>query len=196
MGKVVILGGNARSGKTTLAYELLKKGFNRISLDTLESYIEDGLKIDFEKLDDNTKFIFFETIVNNAIDEANNEDINIVIDMYDYLPHDIVRLDNKDKIEVYFLAYPNCSIEEIKYNVIHYAKPTDWIAQVNEEYLNECVDRFFKRNKILVKECETYNMKLYDTSSGEKRNEVLKDLLEEITNTYIKGDNHEKEYKI
>ena len=29
MGKLVILGGNARSGKTTLAFKLVKKGFSR-----------------------------------------------------------------------------------------------------------------------------------------------------------------------
>ena len=35
MGKVVILGGNARSGKSTLSYMLVKKGFSRISFDNL-----------------------------------------------------------------------------------------------------------------------------------------------------------------
>ena len=150
MGKVVILGGNARSGKTTLAYKLQKQGFNRISFDLLNVYIKDGLKIDFDNLDTETKFNFFESVVNEAVKEVNNEDVNIVIDMYDYLPSDIDKLEKRDKIEVYFLAYPSCTKEEIKYNITHYAKPTDWIAQVNEKYLGSCVDRFYERNKILV----------------------------------------------
>ena len=100
--------------------------------------------------------------------------------MYDYLPKDIEKLSNKDKVEVYFLAYPECTKEEIKYNVVHYAKPTDWIAQVNEDYLNSCVDRFYERNKMLVEECSKHNMILVNTKSGEDRKIVLDDLLNKI----------------
>jgi tRNA uridine 5-carbamoylmethylation protein Kti12 len=180
MIKVVILGGNARSGKTTLAYLLQKKGFNRISFDLLNTYIDEGLKIKFDDLQEETKFNYFETVVDEAVKESQNENIDIVIDMYDYLPHDIDRLKNKSKLEVYFLAYPNCSKEEIKYNIVHYAKPTDWISQVDEDYLEECVTRFFDRNRILVEECTKYNMTLIDTKSGEERNIIIKELYDRI----------------
>ena len=102
--------------------------------------------------------------------------------MYDYLPEDIEKLSNNSKIEVYFLAYPECTKEEIKYNVVHYAKPTDWIAQVNEEYLNSCVDRFYERNKMLVEECDKYNITLIDTKSGDERNKTIEDLFNKIIN--------------
>ena len=69
MGKVVVLGGNARSGKTTLAFKLQKYGFNRISFDLLNTYVKDGLKINFDNLDNETKFNLFETVVNEAIKE-------------------------------------------------------------------------------------------------------------------------------
>ena len=180
MGKVVVLGGNARSGKTTLAYMLQKEGFNRISFDSLNKYIKDGLNIDFDSLDNDIKLNFFQTVIDEAIEEADNESINIVIDMYDYLPHDIEKLNNKNKLEIYFLAYPNCSKEEIKYNVIHYAKPTDWIAKVNENYLNSCVERFCERNKLLVEECNKYHMSLIDTKSGEERNKIICELFNTI----------------
>ena len=180
MGKVVVLGGNARSGKTTLAFKLQKYGFNRISFDLLNTYVNDGLKINFDNLDNETKFNLFETVVNEAIKEAKEEDINIVIDMYDYLPEDINKLNNKNKLEVYFLAYPNCTKEEIKYNIIHYAKPTDWIAQVNEKYLNTCVDRFYERNRILLEKCKKYNIPLIDTKAGYDRDAVLEELFKKI----------------
>ncbi len=67
MTKVVILGGNVRSGKTTLAYMLQKNGFNRISFDLLNTYIEDGLKINFDNLDEEAKFNYFESVVNEAV---------------------------------------------------------------------------------------------------------------------------------
>ena len=180
MGKVVILGGNARSGKTTLALKLQKSGYIIVSGDLISKCIEEGLKIDFDSLSKETKFNIFESIVNEALKDAINEDINVVIDMYDYLPSDIEKLSNKENLEVYFLAYPNCSMEEIKHNVIYYAKPTDWIAQVNEEYLNSCVERFYKRNKLLVSETNKYNMTLIYTKSGEEREKVLNKLFNDI----------------
>lgn len=180
MGKVVILGGNARSGKSTLSFMLVKKGFSRISFDNIYEIVKNSFDIDINELSDEKKFNLFENIVNLSLDESNNEDTNIVIDMYDYLPKDIIKLERYKELEVYFLAYPNCSKEQIKYNLKTYSKPTDWIAQVNENYLNSCIDRFDERNKMLVKECEKYNMNLIDTKDGEERNKVLNELLNKI----------------
>jgi len=180
MGKVVVLGGNARSGKSTLSFMLVKNGFSRISFDNLYEIVKNSFDIDINELSDEKKFKLFENIVNMSVDEAKNENTNIVIDMYDYLPEDINKLERKNEIDVYFLAYPNCSKEQIKFNVINYSKPTDWIAQVNENYLNSCIDRFDERNKILVSECNKYNMELIDTKDGSDRNIVLNDLLNKI----------------
>jgi len=182
MGKVVILGGNARSGKSTLAYKLISKGFSRISFDNINNAIEEGLQISLNDISHDLQFAFFENIVNKSIEEAEIENVNTVIDMYDFLPEDINKLKNRDKVEVYFLAYPNCTLEEIKFNVIHYAKQTDWISQVNKGYLNSCVKRFYERNKMLVKECNKYKMPLIDTMDGEDRNKILNDLLFRIVN--------------
>lgn len=182
MGKVVILGGNARSGKSTLAYKLIKCGFNRISFDDLYDSIEEGLNIRVDELSKDVQNKFFESIVNKAIDDANNNDVNIVIDMFDFLPEDINKLENKKKFEVYFLAYPGLGIDEIKYNVIHYAKSTDWIANVDDDYLDSCVKAFYERNEVLAEQCKKYNMELIDTSAGKKRDKVLDELLARIVN--------------
>ena len=48
MGKVVILGGNARSGKSTLAYQLVKQGFSRISFDQLSEVLNETFSIDLD----------------------------------------------------------------------------------------------------------------------------------------------------
>jgi adenylate kinase family enzyme len=182
MGKVVILGGNARSGKSTLAHMLSKSNYTVISFDILQSVIEESFNLSFDKMDEEMRFNFFQNIVNKYIKESEINDLNVVLDMYDYLPKDIDRLENKDKVEVYFLAYPNQTKEEIKYNIIHYSAPTDWIAQVDEDYLNSCVDRFYDRNAMLVVECEKYNQTLVDTKSKEERPRVLEKLYNKITN--------------
>ena len=142
--------------------------------------MKDGLNINIDEISKEEKYNLFEKVVNDSLDECINEDINIVIDMYDFLPEDINRLKNKDKIEVYFLAYPNCSKEEIKYNVVHYSKPTDWIVQVNDKYLDLCIQRFFERNQLLVNECKKYNYPLIDTKSDKEREIVLNKLLLKI----------------
>ncbi len=59
MGKVVLLGGNARSGKTTVSYELLKHGYRIINFDDLNTYLEDGLGIIFDELSKEKQFLFF-----------------------------------------------------------------------------------------------------------------------------------------
>ena len=180
MGKVVILGGNARSGKSTLAYQLVKQGFSRISFDQLFEVLNETFSIDLDNEYQNKSFQFFENYIDLLVEEAEAENTNFVVDMYDYLPEDVVKLKNYKKLEIYFLAYPGCTKEEIKYNVIHYAKPTDWIAQVNEDYLDSCVERFYERNKILVEQCKKYNTILVDTQSGEARLTILKKLCEKI----------------
>lgn len=182
MGKVVILGGNARSGKSTLAYKLVKHGFSRISFDQLVDVLEETFSIDLNNKDKDKSFKFFENYLNLLIKETETEDINYVVDMYDYMPKEVAKLTNLAKVEVYFLAYPDCTKEEIKYNVIHYAKPTDWIAQVNEDYLNSCVNRFYEKNRLLKEECAKYHMPLIDTKSGESRVQILQDLCEKIIN--------------
>ena len=146
----------------------------------LQKIIEESFQIVFDDLSEDKKFPFFQNVVNKYINEATNNDINVVIDMYDYLPKDVARLDNYDKVEVYFLAYPNQTKEEIKYNVIHYAKPTDWIANVNKDYLNSCVNRFYDRNQMLVEECKKYNQTLIDTKGKEERPKVLENLYNKI----------------
>jgi adenylate kinase family enzyme len=176
MGKVIILGGNARSGKTTLSNRLASSGFYHISFDDLYEFMKESLNVDVDSMSHEKKIAIFDYIFNKTI----NGDIDYVLDVYDFLPSDLQKYKDLDDAGIYFLAYPNCTKEEIKYNVIHYAKPTDWIAQVNEKYLNECVERFDKRNKVLLEECNKYNMTLIDTKSGKDRDIVLDNLYNTI----------------
>ena len=99
MGKVVILGGNARSGKSTLSFELVKHGYSRISLDNFESILKNTFNIEFSELENKQKLALLENILEISLNESINEDTNIVIDMYDYLPSDLIKIKNINKIE-------------------------------------------------------------------------------------------------
>ena len=186
-GKVIIIGGTPRSGKTTLSVRLAKNGFSRISFDHINESIEKGLpEVIIEDRHDqeccaNKLHLFFETMVNNAISDAKTYGINTVIDMYDFTPEYVDKLANKQDLEIYFLGYPEFNVDEIKYNIKHYAQPTDWIAQVNDKYLGEVAERCFKVNQKLVEQCNEYGYQFVDTGAGEKREIVLDSLFNKIT---------------
>ncbi len=180
-GKVVIIGGNAKSGKTTVSNQLAMHGFYQISLKSYYSIIESTFGVSFDQLSDDKKFQFLEYIVNQALQNAKNGNF-IVIDMDDFLPQDIAQLEHCDQLQIYFLAYPNCSVQEIKKNIKNYADSADWIMQINDSYLDTCVTWFDEKNRLLVDECGVTHMKMIDTSCGEKRAEILDDLVQKILN--------------
>lgn len=180
MGKVVILGGNARSGKTTLAHMLTKKGYTLVSFDHIRNIVEQSFDLDFDELTKEEKLRLFENVVNEYLKESETYNTNIVIDMYDYLPSDIRKLKNRKKLKVYFLAYPASSHEEIRYNIIKYAAKNDWINNVNKKAFDEIINGFEERNKILIEECSILNYPLIDTKQGLERTRVLRKLYYEI----------------
>lgn len=185
-GKVVIIGGTPRSGKTTLSVRLAKNGFSRISFDHINESIEKGLPEIIIEDNHNQEccskklYIFFETMVNNAVNDAKIYGINTVIDMYDFTPEYVSKLPNQKDIEVYYLGYPEFSVEEIKHNIKYYAEPTDWIAQVDDEYLGEVAHRCYEVNQKLVKQCDEYGYQFVDTGAGSDRNMALENLFNKI----------------
>jgi hypothetical protein len=185
-GKVVILGGTPRSGKTTLALMLARRGFSKLSFDIFNEAIEKGLpEVVIEDYHDQEScarklYPFFETIVGGAVDEARRFGLNTVIDMYDYTPEYVSRLPYLADVDVFFLAYPDFDVAEIRTNIRQYAQPEDWIAQVDEEYLTVVADRCDRVNQKLVKQCAEYGFRLVNTGAGGDRDRVLDQLYREI----------------
>lgn len=186
-GKVVILGGTPRSGKTTLALMLARRGFSKLSFDIINEAIEKGLpEVVIEDNHDQEScakklYPFFETIVSGVVDDARRFGLNTVIDMYDYTPEYVSRLPVLADLEVYFLAYPDFDVAEIRSNIRHFAQPEDWIAQVDEDYLTVVAERCDRVNQKLVRQCAEYSFRLVNTGAGDDRERVLADLCREIT---------------
>lgn len=186
-GKVVIIGGTPRSGKTTLSVMLAKSGFSRISFDTINEAIEKGLPEVVIKDNHNQEccaeklYLFFETMVGGAVSDACRYGLNTVIDMYDYTPAYVRQLPCTENVDVYFLGYPDFGTADIKYNIKHYAQPEDWIAQVDDEYLAEVAERCDRVNQKLVRQCQKYGFRFVNTGAGDDRNRILQSLYSEIT---------------
>jgi 2-phosphoglycerate kinase len=186
-GKVVILGGTPRSGKTTLAVMLAKNGFSKISFDHIGEAIDKGLPEVVIKDRHNQEcsaaklYGFFETLVECAVADAGRYGLNTVIDMYDFTPEFVRRLPCQDSIEVYFLGYPGFNAGEILHNIRHYADPADWIAQVDEDYAMEVAERCHRVNQKLLQQCRQYGYEFIDTGAGDNRAVALDGLFHRIT---------------
>jgi hypothetical protein len=185
-GKTIILGGTPRSGKTTLAVLLAKSGFSKISFDHINESIEKGLPEvvieDSHNQECSAKklYRFFETMVGCAVTDDEIYGINTVIDMYDFTPEYVSKLPYQESIKVFFLSYPDFTADVIKNNIKHYAQPTDWIAQVDDDYLMEVAERCDLVNQKLVRQCKEFGYELVNTGAGEDRDRVLQSLYQRI----------------
>jgi hypothetical protein len=165
---------------------LAKNGFSKLSFDHIGESIGKGLpEVIIENEHDQEccarkLYKFFETMVGGALSDAEQYGINTVIDMYDFTPEYVSKLPSRELFDAYFLGYPDFSADEIEYNIRHFAQPTDWIAQVNEEYLKEVAQRCYQVNLKLVKQCAEYGYELINTGAGETRDIVLNTLYQRI----------------
>ncbi|MCL1859265.1 MAG: hypothetical protein FWF92_08545 [Oscillospiraceae bacterium] len=172
-GKVIIIGGCPRAGKTTLSVKLVKSGlgFSKISGDSLG----DDLLSNSEQV---------KTLLGSLLEDAGAYGINSVFDYYpdSFTLDDIYKLPFKNKIDMYFLGFPDIPVEEIKYNIKHYAKPPDWIYYCADDYIGEVAKRIYDFNIKLIEQCKKYNYRFINTGVGEDRNVILDSLYNEIKN--------------
>jgi len=177
MGKVILLGGCPRTGKTILSTNLVKSGkpFSRLSGDMLDSALGDTMP---------HKFDFFKKVIARLVEDSEVYAINSVLDYcsYDFELDDIRTLPFLDKLDMYFFGFPEISAEEIEYAIKHYAKPTDWIYQVNDDYLSATAKRIYDFNRVLKEWCAKYGYRFVDMGVGAQRDRALNSLYEEIIN--------------
>jgi len=186
LGRVIILGGCPRAGKTTLAARLVRSGlgFSKISGDHLQEAVDAGFTSAYPEHEElgAGNFKFTQKLLENLITDAEVYGINSVYDYYpeDFTLDDIEKLPFKDKLEMYFLGFPDISAEEIKYNIRHYAKPADWIYHIDEDYLEVVAKRIYDFNIKLKADCAKYGYRFINTGVGEDRSVFLDSLYEEI----------------
>jgi hypothetical protein len=180
-GRVILIGGCPRTGKTTLSVRLVKsgKGFSKISGDYFgEAFSENRLTGEIKE----NSFELVEKFLEGLLRDAEVYGINSVFEYcsWDFTIEEVERLPFKDKLDVYFLGFPDISVEEIKYNIKHYAKPADWIYHCSDDYIEETAEKIYAHNIILKKQCEKYNYRFVNTGVGEDRDIILNALYGEI----------------
>lgn len=180
MSKVIIIGGNKRSGKSTLARLLQKQyNFNYINFDTLL----DSLESSFDDLNDGNddKYIkLLEEMVKRSIEDSNNYDISTVYE-YIFTPRQLSNFKYRNNVEIYFLANLDADISNIRTDLINYSNEYDWPSFATEEDLKRNINYILNTNKKLIEETDKYNFKLLNTSRGEDREKIIKSLVDKIS---------------
>jgi len=183
-GRVIVIGGCPRVGKTTLAVRLVKGGggFSRVSLDHLDYALRAGYPE--IKRDGVRKFKFIKTLLEKLVDDAETHGINSVVDEYDFSPEDIEKLPFKDKLGVYFLGVPDVPAVEIKEHIRRHDTPADWTSRIDDKYLLMAVKKMLVQNALIREQCEKYGYRFAVTGVGGGRDAALDALYAEITERY------------
>ena len=177
-GKVILIMGCPRTGKTTLAVRLVKSGkkFSRMSGDHLSTFVGEAEIQGFD----------FSALIEGLVKDSEIYGMNTVFDCtsYDFPLEAVDKLPFKNKLDIYFFGFPDISEDEIRYNIKHYSKPTDWIYHLSEESLAQSAKYIYDFNIKLKEFCETYGYKFICTGVGAERDAILNLLYDEIIEKY------------
>lgn len=97
------------------------------------------------------------------IDFVNNED-KYLIDSAHLYPEDIIQYIDKEKWEVYFLGYPNISVEE-KFEELRKYVHGGWPAKKSDEELKDTLKELIKISKEIERQCRKHNINFIDASN-------------------------------
>lgn len=187
--KQIIIAGVARAGKSTVCNELSKREhYQHIEADTItfafqNSFPETGIShTDFWGLKETSKpFSKFLSAWIKEIQKSgtcNKTNYKIAIDLYHILPEDFVSYFPKENCEIYFLGYPNISVEEKLKQIRCFDTVDDWTTQESDESLKERIETYIEISKYLQEECQKYGLPFIDVSHN--REKILEDLINKI----------------
>lgn len=184
--KNIAIFGVARSGKTTLARMIKQRftNYNIIDGDCIRSTFEsvlpsnninhlggEGMVEDFPK--------FCGQLLAYQIKE-HKKIFNFIFESCDVEPYQSKEYFNIEDTLVIFLGYPSLTLEEVINNYTEYAEPNDYMMKKTPSEILNRATMWLEKSKTLRNECEIYNIRFIDVSYN--RNEIFKDLLEELAN--------------
>lgn len=183
--KHIIIAGVPRAGKTTLCSYLANSlKYQHLAMDAIVIGIQEAFpKTGVEHTD---RWDFLETSKKwigfiKKISSTSNYDklpYRLAFDMYHITPKEYNDNIDKECCDIYFLGYPEISLEE-KYNQIRkFDTIYDWTSKKDDEVIKEHIKDYIEISKYLKEECEKYGLPFIDVSKN--RDEVLKNLATKI----------------
>lgn len=183
--KHVIIAGVPRAGKTTLCSFLANSTkYQHLTMDTITkalevSFPETGIVHTkcWDFLDTSKKLIKF---VQNIVSTYKYDKLpyRLALDLYHITPQDYIENIDKDCCSIYFLGYPDISLEE-KFNQIRiFDNDYDWTSRRKDDELLEEIDKYIEISKFLKDECHRYKLPFINVSNN--RDEILKSIANQI----------------
>ncbi len=179
--KNIFIGGVARSWKGTLA-SLIKQNvpqYNHISLD----YFTSALKEIFPETGIKTDVIMGETspklarLLSKVMDIINTKEEKYIIDSAHILPYDILKYIDAKKWDVYFLGYPNTTVEEKTKVILEKDDKNDWTKKKTFDELCFKIKNLIEISKTIEAECKKNNIRFVNTSINfDKQLRAISDL--------------------
>lgn len=187
--KQIMIAGVPRVGKSTVCHELeIRDNYKHIEADTLtfafqNSFPETGIThTDFWGLRETSEpFSKFLSAWIKAIQESGcceKMNYKLAIDLYHIVPEDFIKYFPKENCEIYFLGYPNISVEEKVKQIRKFDTRDDWTIEESDESLTNRIKTYIEVSKWLQEECQKYDLPFVDVSHN--REDVLEKLIKEI----------------
>ena len=169
--KHVIIGGCARSGKTTLSLKLRDKGFTHYKMDTIKRGLDDNFYEGKIKLwtEASPKFA---KLIARIIEEADTDIIGGIewytIDTTHLYPKDIAKLYNKENTIVVFLGYPNMNAKDKVKSIRKHDPKNGWTFSKSDEFLEDSAILDIEYSIEAKKQCEENGIVFFDTEDFNK----------------------------
>lgn len=189
MKKYIIIAGVPRAGKSTVSQMIAKRmGYQHISMDSVIAGIEKVFpetKINSDASDDpqsNLVFIsskmapFIRTMMDSG--EYEECDYGVVIDIYQLLPSDYMKVVKNENCEIYYFLSSDATAEE-RFEILKlFDTPKDYTYYHSEnENRRDCVD-IVTVSHFMKEQCISYGIPYYETSHD--REMVLDAFVEEL----------------
>lgn len=178
-GKVIIIAGNKRAGKTTLAMKLHNEyNYNYYNFDMILDVLEETF-VDLNDGNDKKYIKLLENMVKKSLKDAENYGVNSVYD-YIFNPSDFENFKYINNVQIIFLANLDANESNIREDFKIYSKPFDWPSYVSEDDIERNVRWILNKNKSLIEECKKYNFRLINTSRESNRDEIINKVCAEL----------------
>lgn len=183
--KHMIIAGVPRSGKTTLTSKLAKSlKYQHLAMDTIvmafdKVFPETGiLHTDcWDFVQTSEKFIKFLKRM-TEIDNYAKFDYKMALDLYHITPKDFSENMDRNLCDIYFLGYPNISVEEKFQQIRKFDTEFDWTSKSTDDVVLEHLTKYIEISKWLEKECKKYDLPFVDVSWN--REKVLDETVDRI----------------
>ncbi len=183
--KHIIIAGVPRAGKTTLCSYLAKSlKYQHLTMDAVVK----GIQYAFPKTGvvhtDRWDFLKTSKDLINFIKKVSSTctydklPYRLAFDIYHITPQEYSENIDKNCCDIYFLGYPNISLEEKFKEIRKFDTEYDWTSKRDDEIVKTHIKDYIEISKWLEEECKKYNLPFIDVSQG--RESKLKELANKI----------------